>query len=350
MLKKFFALLIVILYGLSSNCCFAFSELYYIKNVKKDDMIKQAEDILAEKEYSIKNKNSVYSVYAVSSKNPEKYASIVLQQSGQNLFYYFDSDKSGKKLNKLFLKNLKKQDIVYEQSENETHLTNFANIVQKTKTGETKTYSFEQPSKNISTITPSVKNTAETTTLKGFVGKIEKGTMLDVYLQTAINTATAKEGDRVVAVLKNDWVYNGCVVAEQGSILEGSLTQASPAKVASRNGSVQIVFTRLVTPKGKVYELSTEEIDFKVTNEGKIQRIALKTLVWSAVGGLVGLALAAIFSGSDSLVKGAVIGASVAGGTALVSSTAERGVDAEIPSFTDLEVKLSKPLNVVLSY
>ena len=90
-------------------------------------MIKQAEDILAEKEYSIKNKNSVYSVYAVSSKNPEKYASIVLQQSGQNLFYYFDSDKSGKKLNKLFLKNLKKQDIVYEQSENETHLTNFAN-------------------------------------------------------------------------------------------------------------------------------------------------------------------------------------------------------------------------------
>ena len=243
-----------------------------------------------------------------------------------------------------------KQDIVYEQSENETHLTNFANIVQKTKTGETKTYSFEQPSKNISTITPSVKNTAETTTLKGFVGKIEKGTMLDVYLQTAINTAIAKEGDRVVAVLKNDWVYNGCVVAEQGSILEGSLTQASPAKVASRNGSVQIVFTRLVTPKGKVYELSTEEIDFKVTNEGKIQRIALKTLVWSAVGGLVGLALAAIFSGSDSLVKGAVIGASVAGGTALVSSTAERGVDAEIPSFTDLEVKLSKPLNVVLSY
>ena len=72
MLKKFFALLIVILYGLSSNCCFAFSELYYIKNVKKDDMIKQAEDILAEKEYSIKNKNSVYSVYAVSSKNPER--------------------------------------------------------------------------------------------------------------------------------------------------------------------------------------------------------------------------------------------------------------------------------------
>lgn len=346
-MKKFLSLVLLVFYLLSTNSCFAFSELYYLKNTDKNTISPQVENIIQTQNYTVKNKNPFY---AVSNKKQQDYAVVVLQNSGENLFYYYESNEENKKLNKLLLKNFKSQNIVFEESANEMHLTNFAQIAQKAMTGQPKTYSFEVPAVSY-TKPQSIKPLASPATLKGYVGKIARGASLDVYLQNAVNTATAQAGDPVIAVLKTDWLHNNMVVAPQGSLLYGSLVKANHASVGLRNGSVQIVFTSLVTPQNKTYNLITQKIDFKVTNEGKVQKTAVKAVVAVAVGALIGLGIAAICGGDGSdLAKGAIIGGSIAGGTALVTTVAEKGVDAEIPSFTDLSVILDKPIDVVLNY
>ncbi len=347
-MKKFLSLILIICYCLTLNMSFAFSELNYLKNAKKEVLIPQVETLFITNNYEIKQKDSTYSAYAISTKDSEKYATIVLQQSGENLFYYFDSDKSSKKLNRIFKRNLKKQDIDFEKSTNEMHLNNFSKIVQKIMTGKNTEYTFEATSKGIFDTKPT--KAENTSALKGYVGKIPKGSIIEAYLQTAINTATAQQGEQIVAILKSDWVYNNTIIAPQGSIVYGALIEAESARYGSRNGYVKINFNQLVTPNGKTYNITTERIDFNVTNEGKFKKSITKVAGTAVAGALIGLVFGALTGDSDNMLKGASIGAGLAGGTVLASSIAERGIDAEIPSYTDMEIILEEPLSVILNY
>ena len=142
-------------------------------------------------------------------------------------------------------------------------------------------------------------------------------------------------------------MYNGQEVAPQGSLVYGSLSKARPATYGSRNGRVIINFNQLVTPDNRVYNISTEEIDFTVSNEGKIGESVKSAAGAALAGALVGLLFGAL-SGSDHIGRNVAIGAGVGAGASAISSTAERGVDAEIPSFTEIEITLTQPLSVTV--
>ena len=348
-MKKIFALFLSVFYFLSTNACFAFEELYYMKNVSKDSAYSQIKSVLDDKDFEIKNQNPLH---AVSKKKPENFAIIVLEPSGQNLFYYYESNDKNKKLNKNILKAFKKNDIEYEQSQNAMHLANFSDIVYRYNTGTKKVYSFEDPKTQTTAAQSQASATKKpSTALKGYAGKIDKGVKLNIYLQNAINTATAAEGDNVNAVLKEDWTYKEYTVAPVGSLVTGTIVKASPAKLGSRNGSVDIVFNKILTPDGKTLNISTEKVEFNVTNEGKAKQVITATLGMALLGAALGVAFAFIGGGSASnIANGAIIGASVGGGSALVTGVAQKGVDAEIPAFTDIEIVLDKPVDVVLSY
>lgn len=344
-MKKFLALLISLVYLFSANAALALNELYYLSNVNRETLAPQVEALLTEKDYTLKKKNPFW---AVSNKNPENYAVVILEPTGQNLFYYIETNKKGTSFNKAFLKSLKEQNIFYQEYYGDLYMNHFAQMAQKAMTGTQKTYSFEssqqpQPQQVQKTQVPS-------NALKGFVASVGAGSVLDVYLQNAINTATANIGDNVVGVLKSDWVVDGLhVVAPQGSVLYGNLTKAVSARYGSRNGGVVIDFNKIVTPDGKTYDLVTQPIDFDVTNDGKLKSTASKVAVASAVGALAGLAFA-LLGGGDNIGSGAAIGAGVAGGISLISSVAEKGVDAEIPSYTELEVVVEQNINVIFNY
>ncbi len=346
-MKKFVALFLCVLYFLSTNVCYAFEELYYLKNADKNTITTQIKEVLTDKEFDIKNQNPIH---AVSQKNSSNFAIIVLQQSGKNLFYYYESNDKNKKLNKNIIKAFKKNDIAYEQSEDPMLLQNFSDIVYRYNTGTKKVYSFEEPKQQQTTSAAKQQKPAQPTTLKGFAGKIDKGVKLNVYLQNAINTATASQGDTVNAVLKENWNYKEYTVAPQGSVLTGTITKASPAKLASRNGSVDIVFNKIFTPDGKTINISTEKVEFDVSNDGKVKQVLGSTVAMAALGALLGLGIAAMTGDTSDLAKGAIIGASIGGGGALVTNVAQKGIDAEIPAYTDIEVVLDKPTSVVLSY
>lgn len=344
-MKKFLALLISLVYLFSANMAMALNELYYLNNVNREKLAPQVEALLLDKNYTIKKKNPFW---AVSNKNPENYTVVILEPTGQNLFYYIEANKKGKSFNKAFLKLLEEQNISYQEYYGDMYLSHFAQMAQKAMTGEQKTYSFDTQSQP--QYTPAqTQRSQPSNVLKGFVASVGSGSTLDVYLQNAINTATANVGDNVVGVLKSDWIVDGLhLIAPQGSVLYGNLTKAVSARHGMRNGGVVIDFNKIVTPDGKSYDLVTQPIDFDVTNEGKLKSTASRVAVASAVGALAGLAFA-LLSGGD-VGSGAAIGAGISGGVSLVSSVAAKGVDAEIPSYTELEVVVEENINVIFNY
>ena len=345
-MKKVFSLILLVVFLSVQNACFALSELYYIKNANKSVMDNKIESLFAQNDYIFKNKSPFY---AILNKDNSKYAVAVLQQSGANLFYYYTTNHSAKKVHNTFLKDLKNQNIVYEQSFNTDLLNNFDKIAQKTLTGTKTVYSFEN---NVSASTPvqQAQNQINKNALSGYVATVGKGVKLDTYLQTPINTATANVGDEIQAVLKTDWIYNNMVIAPQGSVVFGNLTKARHASIGLRNGSVSINFTKIVTPDNISYNLVTQPVDFDVSNEGIVTKTLTSAIAPALIGALLGLAIGAASRDSGSIAKGVLIGAGVGAGGALVNSAVQSGVDAEIPSFTDLEIVIEKDIRVMFNY
>ncbi len=345
-MKKFISLILVLFYFLSTNACFAdVSNLYFVKNTDKSVLTGIVENACVSEKYTLQKKDPYY---ALLTSDNSKYAIVILQKTGVNVFYYFQSNGNNK-LDKNILKVMKANNIVYEQSFNDTYLDLFKPQAQKVLFNQEKqVYNFENPSVQQSqTIVQSAITQPQN--LTGYVEKVVEGSKIRTYLQTPINTANAMVGDAVKAVLTEDWIYNGHLIAPQGSVVIGTLSKAKHATYGSQNGSVSIVFNQLITPENKAYNISTEKIDFHVSNDGKFGS-SVSTVVKGAVTGLlVGLLFAAL-SASDSRNYGrsSAIGAATGAGAGLITAVAEAGVDAEIPIYTELEIKLTKPLSVVI--
>ena len=351
-MKKIIALFLALLIS-AFNGAFAFSEVYYLKNVTPATIQPSVLNGFYSQNFKLIDQKNPY--YAKSTKNSEDYAVVILQQSGNNMFYYYQSNNN-KRINKYILKAARRAGIDYEQSFNANIIGTFDDIAKRTistsglNTQNAYVFNDNEPAySSIYSISTTASNQKKqnTNTYKGYVANVESGTKINVYLQSAINTSSAVEGDRVIAVLTNDLKYNGYVVAPQGSLVYGILTKARHATYGSRNGRVIIDFNQLVTPEGKTFNIETEKIDFTVTNEGKLSKVASNAAVGAAVGALSGLLIGAL---SGHVGVSTAIGAGVGAGGALIGGVAERGVDAEIPSFTEMEITLTKPFSTTVSY
>lgn len=350
-MKKFIALFLALLLT-TLNGAFAFSEVYYLKNATPSAIQPSVLNAFYSQDFKVVDNKNPY--YAISTKNPQDYAVVILQQSGNNSFYYYQSNNN-KKINKYIIRAVKRAGIDYEQSYNVNIIGTFDDIAKRivstagSQTQNTYVFNDNEPaySSSYTSATTQTAKKQNSNTYKGYVANVESGTKINVYLQSAINTSSAVEGDRIIAVLTEDLTYNGYVIAPQGSLVYGILTKARHATYGSRNGKVIIDFNQLVTPEGKTFNIETEKIDFTVTNEGKVARVASNVAVGAVVGVLTGLLVGAI---SGHVGPAAAIGAGVGAGSALIGGTVEKGVDAEIPSFTEMEITLTKPFSVTVGY
>lgn len=344
-MKRFLALFISVFYYMSSTMAFgACSNLYFVKNADKNYVKSLVEPQIDTSKYYIQRKDPYYAY--TKTKEPD-FVVVIIQQTGSNLFYYFKSS-SNNALDKVILKALKNGGLTYEKSLNEKYISLYETQAQKVLMGSIN-YDFSEPKQNTPQYNSTSANKVSNNTLKGYVGKIDKGTSFKTYLQTPINTATANVGDAVTAILSEDWVFNGNVVAPQGSVVSGSLKTARHAKIGSINGRVVINFNKLTTPEGKVYNISTEAVDFTVTNEGKLGRAA-KTVASGALIGLAGGLLIALLSSDHNYGSAMAIGAASGAVGGAIKEGVEAGVDAEIPVYTELDLTLTKPLSVTFQY
>jgi hypothetical protein len=76
------------------------------------------------------------------------------------------------------------------------------------------------------------------------------GSIVHALLVTPLDSATAKKGEPVEAVISQPLVVSNQLFLPQGSHIKGSVLQVRPARRLNRNGQLRIVFHQVVPPDG----------------------------------------------------------------------------------------------------
>ena len=76
---------------------------------------------------------------------------------------------------------------------------------------------------------------------------IPKGSVLTIIIKDAINKDSVNKADKVSAILKNDFIYNGKVIAPEGSTVEGNIIN-----INKQNNivNVNVLYTNIITVNG----------------------------------------------------------------------------------------------------
>lgn len=178
-------------------------------------------------------------------------------------------------------------------------------------------------------------------TLQSGIVYVQAGAVIDAQLNSDISSETTSNNDLISAQLTSDWIFNGVLIAPEGSIINGTVTDADASGMAMKNGQITIDFRELYTPDGRTIPLNAKKVSIKVdTNRAW-------NLTKSVAGGaIIGTGLAAIMlalTGDPSaLLAGAIAGGSMG---ALAGATA-RGENVELPQRTPIQLQLSAPLQV----
>ncbi|MCD8378033.1 MAG: hypothetical protein LUB59_04505, partial [Candidatus Gastranaerophilales bacterium] len=188
------------------------------------------------------------------------------------------------------------------------------------------------------------KSGTKNTKLNADILYIKEGTEIQAMLQSSISSGSLAQNDTISAVLIDDWIYNGKLIAPRDSILYGNAVEGKSAGYLYSNGQMAITFNQLLLPSGDLIPLTTNVVTLKAQGNRAIK--VIKNVAGGAIAGLISGVLYTLITGGD-IASGIAVGASVGGGGGLVTAAMQKGEDAEIPAGTVINVILTKPMKVV---
>lgn len=157
------------------------------------------------------------------------------------------------------------------------------------------------------------------------------GTRMDVRLQTALNSGTAKVEQRFEATTIEDFTMNGRVVIAAGTTVRGFVSSVSAAGRVSRKGSLTLSFDEVRLKDRSVrLRASVEQ-----TLDGKVGQDATRIGAGAVVGGIIG----GILGGG----KGALVGVLVGGGGTIAATD---GSDVNLPVGTILRIRIDQAVEI----
>jgi peptidoglycan hydrolase-like protein with peptidoglycan-binding domain len=178
-------------------------------------------------------------------------------------------------------------------------------------------------------------------------------TVISVQMNTTLSSRTSHVGDKFIATVTVPVYVNGQTVIPAGSVIEGRVTQVTPARRMSRSGMIAIDFDDLVFPNGTRVDLvggltSTDpQTRRRIDDEGRVSAEGNKRVpVFIGGGGAIGAVLGGIAGGGRGAVLGGITGAA-AGGAAILLA---KGEEAQVPSGTPFGVQLKQSLIVRESF
>jgi hypothetical protein len=161
--------------------------------------------------------------------------------------------------------------------------------------------------------------------------RLAEGTEIEVRLEDALSSRTARREDRFEATVLRPVRAGGALAIPAGTRVRGVVRRAEPAERPSRAGRLELEFDALY--------LDTKRVDIRaslVSMEGSGGRSpAEKAGIGAVLGGIVG----ALFEGK----KGAIVGAVLGGSGAVVAT---KGEDVELPAGATLTIRLDEDLAI----
>ena len=166
---------------------------------------------------------------------------------------------------------------------------------------------------------------------------IPEGTSLSVSVTTAVASDSSKLEDPVRGTLAKPIVVSGSTVVPTGSVLTGSVIEATQSARVKGRAAIAFRFDRL-TIRAETHEIQTASVrrEAAATKGKDAKKIGIGAGVGAVIGGVAG-------GGS-----GAAIGAAVGGGAGTAAVLATRGSEVEVPAGTTVTTRLQKPLTILV--
>ncbi|HSO76395.1 MAG TPA: peptidoglycan-binding protein, partial [Blastocatellia bacterium] len=178
---------------------------------------------------------------------------------------------------------------------------------------------------------------------------IPEDSVIAVRMDATLTSRTAHVGDTFTVTVTAPVDADGTVIIPAGSIIEGRITQVTPAKRMSRSGSIAVEFGDLVLPDGArirlVGVLTSDDprTRRRIDDEGRVSAdTESRKVVFIGGGGALGAILGGIAGGG----KGAAVGGALGAGVGLASALLLKGEEAVVPSGTAFGVQLKQPLTI----
>ncbi len=368
-MKKLISLFLIFL--LTANSVLA-EEVARLYNVKDTDTSKAAKVIRPLFNMTGFRTIAEDNFYIIENPSLNIYHVIILKPNGTDCYYYYLSNDDTD-LNKRILDNFDSYDIDTKRIRNSAFLllfhseaseflaqstsgikavSNVQDVITLQPAEQDYDFSDEAQARfdnRTSAITPQAPVTLpkepviqpeRQNVLKGSVVRVDAGQQFNAVLSSTISSDSITNNDKISALLESDWVVNGTLIAPAGSIVSGSVVDSRAATFAMGDGKIGLNFNQIMTPDGKVIQLTTNEV-YIVGDSPRAKRIAGRV----AGGALGGLLLGALFllGGADptgALVSGAAIG----GAFGAASAVAQKGEEVYVPEGTVLQIMLAEPM------
>jgi len=167
-------------------------------------------------------------------------------------------------------------------------------------------------------------------------------------MNQTLNSERTRVGDRFQATVVTPVYASGVEVVPAGSIVEGRVTSASPARTRGREGQLGLQFDSVITPDGTKHPIDGALTEIQDTRAGKVDAenevsgaSSDKRNVIYVGGGTVG---GAVLGGAIGGGKGAGIGAIIGAGAGVAGAMLQKGNEAELRSGTELGMVTTQPI------
>jgi hypothetical protein len=157
--------------------------------------------------------------------------------------------------------------------------------------------------------------------------RLPEGTSIQVRLEHALSSKTARREDRVDASVAEPVRAAGVIALPAGSQVQGVVRDVEAAERPSKAGRIEIEFDTVYVDRTRI-EMRGRVAEIRESGE-RAQKAGIGAVVGGVLGGILG--------GK----KGAIAGILVGGGGAVAAT---KGDDVELPAGTVLTVRLERPL------
>lgn len=174
-------------------------------------------------------------------------------------------------------------------------------------------------------------------------------TVIIMRMEQTLNSKRSRVGDRFTASVTVPVEANGRVVIPTGTIVEGRVTQVTPAKRMSKAGMIGIDFDSIIMPDGRrlpiVGALTSDdpEIRRRIDDENSVRGPnSDRKAIFVGGGGTLGAVLGGIAGGG----KGAVLGGIAGAGVGIAGVLLSKGEEAEVRAGTPFGIQLRQALSM----
>jgi hypothetical protein len=164
---------------------------------------------------------------------------------------------------------------------------------------------------------------------------VPAGTAITAKLEQAVNTASSRAGDEIVAVVARSVVHAGSIAVPEGSLLLGRIETIQPAR-REVEGRVRLLFREIEFANGaRVATWITSSFVAKTPN--RTARYIAYTAIGAAAGGLAG--------GKKARVAG-ILGGTIVGFVIAGSRNAAGASDLTLRAGQEIELRFGEDLVV----